>query len=390
MYRARVEKISGKKIYAGGKWLQCIGNKNFHVGELVYTDGRCAYGNFLEAQQPLVITASPEEGIPIVTTNPLFTFYKGKLKLIDKENTRSGFFINNKNKSYFIEDAYTFPPDEYVYQYNDNWGTKIEEEQACDLEGVLAANVDKAGNLFIIYIDGFNMTIRKNGNTLDTINLEELLEEAKNFVPQPEAIEIPEPDIPGQDESIDPVPKGPFVYYDTNNWVELKITHCFIEDENDWSVFLDFFIYKETTTWVLGGLIGSDYYDFESATRCYVNYYITNDGVTHDKPVSETHVDPLNKWALEWYERSWYWIIGREPDPKKKVPLQDGYYFKEEWTRHVIAYNELPNGTPIPVVAFYMKRIIFSPEDIEIFSGYFTESSSLILLCVRHEEPIIL
>ena len=68
MYRARVVAVSSNKIFADGKWLTCIGNKNFSVGEPVWTDGRCAYGNYRDSQQPLVITAPQENdiGIPIV------------------------------------------------------------------------------------------------------------------------------------------------------------------------------------------------------------------------------------------------------------------------------------------------------------------------------------
>ena len=87
MYKARVEAISGTKILAGGKWLQCIGNKNFRVGELAWTDGRCAYGNHYTPQQPLVITAAApqDEGIPIMlqpkSSTAKFEYYTFKKSL---------------------------------------------------------------------------------------------------------------------------------------------------------------------------------------------------------------------------------------------------------------------------------------------------------------------
>ena len=67
MYRARAEKVSGKNVYAGGKWLICIGNKPVSVGDLIFTDGRCVYGFYQEAQQPMVITSQKiDEFIPIL------------------------------------------------------------------------------------------------------------------------------------------------------------------------------------------------------------------------------------------------------------------------------------------------------------------------------------
>ena len=68
MFRARAEKVSGKRVFAKGRWLTCIGNKSVSVGDLIYTDGRCVYGFYQEAQQPQVITPRKknEIGIPIL------------------------------------------------------------------------------------------------------------------------------------------------------------------------------------------------------------------------------------------------------------------------------------------------------------------------------------
>lgn len=66
MYKARVEAVSGTKVRAGGKWLTCIGNKNVRVGDSIWTDGRCVYGNEYTPQQPIVITGGKEDlAIPI-------------------------------------------------------------------------------------------------------------------------------------------------------------------------------------------------------------------------------------------------------------------------------------------------------------------------------------
>lgn len=119
MYRARVQAVSGRKIYADGKWLTCIGNKNFRTGEMVWTDGRCAYGHFQESQQPLIITAPDDEGIPILISNgTCFTFQNNKLKQVAETDFRYLSLINNKNKV-------------FVHPY-------------------LAANIDNQGNIFVM------------------------------------------------------------------------------------------------------------------------------------------------------------------------------------------------------------------------------------------------
>ena len=83
MYKARVDAVNGTKVRAGGKWLTCIGNKPVKVGDSVWTDGRCIYGNDEECQTPIVITPN-YEGIPIlVENNKGFTFIKNKLKYIE-------------------------------------------------------------------------------------------------------------------------------------------------------------------------------------------------------------------------------------------------------------------------------------------------------------------
>ncbi len=122
MYRARIQAISGSKVYADGKWLTCIGNKNFRAGEMIYTDGRCVYGNFQESQQPLVITAQrpQEEGIPIYHRlfGTCYTFQKNNLTQVTGTDFRNMSLINNKNEV-------------FVHPY-------------------LAANIDNQGNIFVM------------------------------------------------------------------------------------------------------------------------------------------------------------------------------------------------------------------------------------------------
>lgn len=101
MYKARVETVSGTKVFAGGKWLTCIGNKNVRVGDSVWTDGRCVYGNEYTPQQPIVITGKDEFGIPILFEEKHAYTYDKKLKECTSEiKKRYGIFINNRRETY--------------------------------------------------------------------------------------------------------------------------------------------------------------------------------------------------------------------------------------------------------------------------------------------------
>ncbi len=61
MYRARIDAVNGLRVLADGKWLICIGNAPVKVGDRVWTDGRCIYGNHRVSEQPIVITPQQED-----------------------------------------------------------------------------------------------------------------------------------------------------------------------------------------------------------------------------------------------------------------------------------------------------------------------------------------
>ena len=120
MYKAIITQINGTKVLAGGKWLTCIGNKPVKVGDSVWTDGRCVYGNDEECQTPIVITPK-DLGIPISVLNSnVYLTFTSKL-LENKGNSR----FTNKNTK-IINDAKG-----NVYKTS-----------------VLAANVDNFGNSY--------------------------------------------------------------------------------------------------------------------------------------------------------------------------------------------------------------------------------------------------
>ncbi len=179
MYRARVEAVSGTKVLAGGKWLQCIGNKPVRVGEHIWTDGRCVYGNYQESQQPLVITAPDEEAIPIIAvvygemaglpewTAPhhiaLYTFSGSKLKLLKE-------MPYNQGNEYGM----------MVHDFKGNVFYSASRPSDEDRQ-LLATNIDKRGDRYDMilrtetYIDGgdkfikgYTIEIVKNGEILQT------------------------------------------------------------------------------------------------------------------------------------------------------------------------------------------------------------------------------
>ena len=85
MYRAKAEIVNGLRVFADGKWLTCIGNKNVQAGDLIWTDGQCVYGFNKISQQPLSITTSQDADwcIPIVIDNVAYIF-KSNLREIGK------------------------------------------------------------------------------------------------------------------------------------------------------------------------------------------------------------------------------------------------------------------------------------------------------------------
>lgn len=131
----RVDAINGKKIYAGGKWLTCIGNKSVHVGECIWTDGRCVYGFFKESQTPIVITTPKKKedwAVPILfcpkyrdNKGDLYIFKNGAIEKIGEltpsDNRKTPIFLINNEKSLNIGSKYVITE---VEGEGDNWSSK--------------------------------------------------------------------------------------------------------------------------------------------------------------------------------------------------------------------------------------------------------------------------
>ena len=81
MHRARVTAVGNTKAQADGKWLNIIGNKAIAVGDFVWTDGRCVYGNISEGGGAAPVINTSESYVPIFMKDGTRCLYhKGKLK----------------------------------------------------------------------------------------------------------------------------------------------------------------------------------------------------------------------------------------------------------------------------------------------------------------------
>lgn len=80
MQRAIVTAVSGSRICTNGRWLTAIGNKSFHPGDVVWTDGRCVYGNSFEAGGTAPIISPSEFYVPLLMWDGTRAVYhKGKI-----------------------------------------------------------------------------------------------------------------------------------------------------------------------------------------------------------------------------------------------------------------------------------------------------------------------
>ena len=176
MYRAKVDSVSGTKVLAGGKWLTCIGNKNVKAGDFIWTDGRCVYGNFQEAQSPIVITTNEERIIPVVTYSQKYHIPEGYY------NVSFNIFYCSSSvdfKKYvtirgrLITGSFKYG---YLFSNNSNGDFAISLFDIGVSKYVMALNIDDQGNIYQLIVsysrnlDTPNVTIdiKKNNDIVDT------------------------------------------------------------------------------------------------------------------------------------------------------------------------------------------------------------------------------
>lgn len=394
MYRATAEKISGIFVYAGGKWLRCIGNKRVSVGDLIWTDGRCIYGNKLEAQQPLVITApqEDEEGIPILTAGgTLYTFQKNKLKRVAKIKSESGkinlykdvagelefvnempdtdkwtgfsLMINDYRKTAFLYDKGTHFKS-FFYGTTPILGT--ERDFYTDTK-LIASNIDKSGNRFDMVIryknewienDGKRhkeiqvnaVEILRNGKIVKSVDVQRIADEILNACPDAEQVWEFEP----------------FNAY----WLtfDYEISNgAFIEDEQTWC----FWIFGTCTK-------ATEFNDDPDEFEMNKWHKLSNFESNHLKRIYLIKPDGYSVVAETSCRYEW----GHSPDtpvPTNIIknsysvtfPIQDGYYcVAKNWQDGKDIFSDDGGDTTIPYrniahVTFH------SPRNEELFTGTF-------------------
>ena len=346
MYRAKIEGVSGSKVYADGKWLFSIGNKNFRTGDFVWTDGRCAYGHFQEAQQPQVIIAPPaDEGIPIYYSGSrehiLYSFQKNKIKQVDQierpKDTPSGWadtkLINDKRRV-------------FKHKY-------------------LASNIDSKGNIFVmaevykIDDDGYytedKVAIFKNDKTSSELKFNKVKEiDLIEYFDQYVVSKCDEPDIPfgdcfyldsGGGTIADSSPLG-----QSGDWT---IRRAFIEDENNFEILIyagfgyyafafgygysempivdsgyeAFFLIKNDGVDILRELFSSGIRDAYT--------YTLSDFFDGDNPPGN-YADFYIDWTLQdgkWVDLA-YHQTETENNYQIKCSVGDGFYCTMQWQRY--------------------------------------------------------
>ena len=375
MYRVRAEAISGKNVYAGGKWLRCIGNKNVHVGELVWTDGRCVYGNHHVPQQPLVITAPPQanEIIPIFEKYyPVDKDYacfsldsrNGKSSLEAEWQNIKGYdfslMANNSNGFYYLYDtaARNNYPHGFIGEYNNKTilneyyrGERLAVNIACDDNGNFFAinehfspilndlyygygSETPSGPYRWVWYDVSNVfdkvEIQKGSEIVHEIDLKPFIEETKNACHD----------------------TRPFVFEQfCHYWATVSradyVVRSYIENENNWAFFVACYAMKFIEFDESNRKPAGYPHEFEILVPCENNYlqriyYFDSKGtceVVVDLYEDEYFPDPYS-----------YGEMRRSKEEKYlnqiKFPLGKGYYYKqEEWDYMGTIFS--PQNNPI-------------------------------------------
>ena len=103
MKQERIAAVKGNQIFAGGRWLTAIGNKTMRPGDIVWTDGRCVYGNQSDGCTVPVIV-SDDGGIPIFQQNGQHDLYQGSKLVKGILGTPHRLMANRGNQVVFNDD----------------------------------------------------------------------------------------------------------------------------------------------------------------------------------------------------------------------------------------------------------------------------------------------
>lgn len=105
MHQERVTAVSGSNVLAGGRWLRAIGNQSIEAGDLIWTDGRCVYGNSAEGGETAPVAVGRERQIPIFLDDGTHCLYRGnKLRIGAKGGTH--YLMANRGSKIAFTDTY--------------------------------------------------------------------------------------------------------------------------------------------------------------------------------------------------------------------------------------------------------------------------------------------
>ena len=393
----------GTKVFADGKWLQCIGNKRVLVGDKIWTDGRCVYGYTKISQQPLVITAPQEdEGIPLAAFSQettkradLYTFEKNRVRKVAEIRLENGDaniynFVSDKlvfsrtlpntdkwtNYTIFINDG---KKNSRLYDrgthykagfYNSTSWSNPKNNFYTDTE-LIACNVDNSGNRFdmvIRYKSSWNeddekeikataVEILKNGEVVQSVSLGKIFDDVIAATPNTEQLWTP-----AEMNS----------YGVTVSNRNLPVC-AFIENERMWAFWFDclcekgtFFnddpaIDTEQTGWEMhSGVQGTALRQLRLITANEQKIISQTSGITY-ATVDYSSV-PFVKYDST--------LTMNHISSRATIPLQDGFYC----TVHDIFTTREVLGLEIEYINELVYGYIthFSPRGEELFSGIFS------------------
>ena len=105
MHRESAAAVNGSRVLAGGRWLRAIGNQSIEAGDLIWTDGRCVYGNSAEGGETAPVAVGRERQIPIFLDDGTHCLYRGnKLRTGAKGDTH--YLMANRGSKIAFTDTY--------------------------------------------------------------------------------------------------------------------------------------------------------------------------------------------------------------------------------------------------------------------------------------------
>lgn len=413
MYKATVDAVNGLKVLAGGKWLKCIGNRSVKVGDRIWTDGKCVYGNDDEAQSSIVIIPTEIFEIPLLfwdkdmhgtgTVNLKESYCCIKNSVLKKMHEKT------VSKKRFYDNAYLINNPNGTVYVSPFLLSSDSKETTDEFETIristIAVNIDKRGNLYELrkectridyhrYFGGNIITdvilklklfVIKNNEILNEIDLTEKISEEKteteNFaqghniggaVTRPKAVNQHNEDIT----------YTPYI----DGIQEADIKWGVIEDENNWAVI--FHSRTETASHSYSA-IGNNYngaalYDH----TCYAHHeqdFVITQNQTERIFNSFYSIQSFYNLAGWSYDGSAGALVDFIPEEisntleinpfKGKLQIQDGFYFN---INDILTYSKLYGGygssdgysiSYYEEIPSYMDISIFSPNDIQLWKG---------------------